>query len=112
MKTLNQIRAIIDAANPITNRTENGANTPLTLAERDVWLDAAAKEAFGAVLEWQELRSHRNSLLSNSDWTQVSDADVDKTIWAAYRQELRDLPAITDDPRIVAWPSIPRTDHV
>lgn len=56
---------------------------------------------------WEYLRSDRNRLLSGSDWTQVADAPVDKAAWAAYRQELRDLPANTTDPLNPVWPVQP-----
>ena len=42
------------------------------------------------------VRDLRNSLLLESDWTQVADTpltDSKKTEWATYRQTLRDLPA-------------------
>lgn len=56
---------------------------------------------------WDILRSERNRLLSVSDWTQVADAPVAKAEWAAYRQELRDLPANTTDPLNPVWPVPP-----
>ena len=56
---------------------------------------------------WQSLRSGRALLLKSSDWTQVPDAPVDATAWATYRQQLRDLPANTTDPRNVEWPVPP-----
>ena len=56
---------------------------------------------------WRELRLSRRRLLSNSDWTQVPDAPVDSAAWAVYRQQLRDLPANTTDPRNVEWPVPP-----
>tara|TARA_R110001632_G_scaffold53915_2_gene132438 strand:+ start:100 stop:477 length:378 start_codon:yes stop_codon:yes gene_type:complete len=56
---------------------------------------------------WSDLTFNRNRLLQSSDWTQVSDAPVDHAAWAVYRQELRDLPANTGDPRNVIWPSQP-----
>lgn len=56
---------------------------------------------------WVELRKIRSGLLSESDWTQVPDAPVDQVAWAAYRQELRDLPENTADPRQVVWPTPP-----
>jgi hypothetical protein len=43
--------------------------------------------------KWEFLRTHRNRLLTQSDWTQLPDAPLDKAAWATYRQELRDLPA-------------------
>jgi len=42
------------------------------------------------------LRANRDSLLSESDWTQMTDSPLSaskKTEWATYRQALRDLPA-------------------
>jgi hypothetical protein len=56
---------------------------------------------------WKALRSRRNGLLSNCDWTQIADAPVDAAGWATYRQELRDLPANTTDPFNPAWPDMP-----
>ena len=56
---------------------------------------------------WSDLTFNRNSLLQSSDWTQVSDAPVDHAAWATYRQELRDLPENTEDPRNPVWPTRP-----
>lgn len=50
------------------------------------------------------LRSERNSLLSQCDWTQLPDAPLSnekKQKWANYRQELRDLPQTVDINNIV-----------
>ena len=48
-------------------------------------------------IDWKKsLRTQRNILLAESDWTQMSDSpltDSKKTEWATYRQTLRDLPA-------------------
>ena len=56
---------------------------------------------------WSDLTLNRNELLQSSDWTQVSDAPVDHAAWATYRQELRDLPENTEDPRNPVWPTRP-----
>jgi hypothetical protein len=56
---------------------------------------------------WSDLTLNRNELLQASDWTQVSDAPVDHAAWAIYRQELRDLPENTEDPRNPVWPTRP-----
>jgi len=37
------------------------------------------------------VRHYRNYLLLASDWTQLSDAPVDRQAWADYRQALRDF---------------------
>ena len=52
------------------------------------------------------LRSKRDELLRGSDWTQLPDAPCDREAWAAYRQELRDLPQ-TVDPLSPVWPVEP-----
>jgi hypothetical protein len=66
---------------------------------------------------WQELREARNWLLTQSDWTQLSDApltEAQKIAWSDYRQELRDLPEsitdpkpLVDDPNHPSWPIPP-----
>jgi len=43
-----------------------------------------------------QVRNWRNAQLAATDWTQVADAPVDASAWAAYRQQLRDLPANID----------------
>ena len=50
-----------------------------------------------------EKRNTRNSLLSDTDWTQMTDSPVTnekKTEWANYRQALRDLPTNSE------WPNV------
>lgn len=56
---------------------------------------------------WVELKRVRDGKLKAFDWTQVPDAPVDSAAWAVYRQQLRDLPANTEDPREVTWPVPP-----
>jgi len=43
--------------------------------------------------KWKQIKLWRNAELAATDWTQLSDAPVDKAAWATYRQSLRDLPA-------------------
>ena len=53
------------------------------------------------------VRGERNRKLAASDWTQVADAPVDRTAWAAYRQALRDITAQPGFPMTVDWPVAP-----
>ena len=55
----------------------------------------------------QQVRSRRDSLLTQSDWTQVADALVDQAAWATYRQALRDIPSQAGFPNEVTWPVAP-----
>lgn len=54
-----------------------------------------------------QVRAQRNALLSASDWTQMVDVPVDKTVWATYRQALRDVPSQQGFPWDVQWPTQP-----
>jgi hypothetical protein len=59
-----------------------------------------------------QIRGQRNTLLAACDWTQIADSTADKTAWALYRQQLRDLPAgivaLALDPRTFKdWPHDP-----
>ena len=59
---------------------------------------------------WTQLRAERNRRLAATDWTQLADAHLSqekKDAWAAYRQELRDLPDETQDPTAPEWPLDP-----
>jgi len=55
------------------------------------------------------VRSERDALLSQSDWTQVSDAPVDAAAWATYRQALRDITDHVNFPYLddADWPTKP-----
>jgi len=55
----------------------------------------------------KSVREQRNTKLTESDWTQVADAPVDKAAWATYRQELRDISKQTGFPWEVTWPTKP-----
>ena len=63
----------------------------------------AAKDAEQA----KNIRSDRDKRLSDTDWTQVADAPVDKAAWATYRQALRDVPTQAGFPYDITWPSKP-----
>lgn len=56
------------------------------------------------------IRMDRDSLLAQSDWTQVGDSPLstaDKEAWATYRQALRDITAQTGFPYQITWPTAP-----
>jgi Phage tail assembly chaperone protein len=53
------------------------------------------------------VRDDRNKRLADCDWTQLTDAPVDKTVWAVYRQSLRDITKQDGFPWTVSWPTTP-----
>lgn len=83
---------------PDTYRIKDGV--PTKKAEEEI-------ERKSVERAWVTLRRMRNEILGSTDWTQVPDAPVNAAAWAAYRQELRDLPENTADPRNVIWPTKP-----
>lgn len=57
---------------------------------------------------WDDVRFKRDVLLSKSDFTQVADYPAEKkAAYAAYRQELRDLPKSFNDLNDIVWPTEP-----
>jgi hypothetical protein len=98
---------------PVKQRTIEG--TPV--CEEGVWkqswviLDEPSQPSGAEVYQMQieEVRNLRNSLLKESDWTQLGDVPQEKKDeWAAYRQQLRDLTKQEGFPRDVHWPNMPQ----
>ena len=59
--------------------------------------------------QWEDIRVMRNQYLSQSDWTQLPDSPLNteqKTAWATYRQDLRDV-TLQPDPFNITWPTKP-----
>ena len=85
--------------------TEDGVTT--TKAEHEA--------AYQATLDASTAEGHRttrNKLLADSDWTQMNDSPLtneQKTAWATYRQELRDMSDLASWPNIADddWPVAP-----
>ena len=86
----------------------NGVRVALTEIE------IAARQAEEALVASQEperlasqIRQERNTMLSDCDWTQVSDAPVNQVAWQTYRQALRDVTSQEGFPYSVTWPTKP-----
>jgi len=59
---------------------------------------------------WTIARWWRNALMSESDWSQVSDnslSEEQRAVWREYRQELRDLSNNFTDPKKIVFPDLP-----
>lgn len=82
------------------------------------WEEVVTEAEFDIVItditnatNWANLRSKRDRLLAECDWTQVADcalSETKKIQWKTYRTSLRDLPANTADPANPVWPSKPQ----
>jgi hypothetical protein len=59
---------------------------------------------------WSTIRTKRNTLLTACDYTQFPDAPFSaeqRTAWADYRQQLRDITANFVTPDEIVWPMKP-----
>jgi hypothetical protein len=75
------------------------------------------KEAFEAKFQeiireysFKELRQERNQRLAEVDWIFSTDYHIPNQMrdeWTRYRQALRDLPSLTEDPENPVWPEKP-----
>lgn len=62
--------------------------------------------------QWAKIRNQRDQLLSSCDWTQLPDVTIpNKTEWASYRQELRDVTK-QQDPYNIVWPIEPNANSM
>ena len=91
-----------DMFSDTTEEDDDGNVTTTTKAQHEAayqtTLDATTAEGH---------RTTRNKLLADTDWTQMNDSPLsneDKTSWATYRQELRDLSDLD------AWPNLADDD--
>ena len=75
------------------------------------WAKTNTAEAADDTLTWDDIRATRDQILRDTDWTMTTGATVDQAQWAAYRQNLRDLPQTYKDktPDDVVWPTQPST---
>ena len=78
-------------------------NEDATAAEQE-----AAYKAQKDAEQAKSVRDDRNKRLTETDWTQVADAPVDKAAWATYRQALRDVPSQGGFPWDIQWPTQPK----
>ena len=56
---------------------------------------------------WITVRNQRDLLLSKCDWRVLPDVGNNREDWIIYRQNLRDLPNVQNDPNNIEWPIEP-----
>ena len=88
---------------PVFTDTPATEETPAKTSAENEAEYKAVKDAEQA----KSVRGSRDDKLAESDWTQVADAPVDKSVWATYRQALRDITAQSGFPWTVTYPDKP-----
>jgi hypothetical protein len=73
-----------------------------------VQTDATSEEiSYRIENQWETVRIQRNELLTECDWTQLSDIPSEtKEAWTIYRQALRNITS-QSNPFSIEWPSKP-----
>ena len=92
-------------AGPIFTDTTAGDGNVTTAADNE----AAYKAGIDAQAA-TSVRSERDRLIAETDWTQLADSQLSdsvKTSWVTYRQSLRDLPTASGFPHTIIWPTKP-----
>jgi hypothetical protein len=95
-----------DTEQQVKDWVSNNANIPWTLIS-----ELPTEEEQDALVATSK-RNTRNQLLSDSDWTQITDSaltDEANALWVTYRSALRDLTAHENWPNLEAddWPTKP-----
>ena len=98
-------------------RKSDNAYIPFDEANTDyqeylAWVsEGNTAEASDDSLTWDDIRTKRDQILRDTDWTMTSGATVDQAQWAAYRHVIRDIPQTYKEktPDDVVWPTQPST---
>ena len=95
-----------------TKNYEEGTPTPSGSVYVQNWLitSASAEEITEREnTQWDDVRTERNRLLTECDWTQFQDSPISGsklTEWQTYRQSLRDITS-QSNPFEISWPVKP-----
>lgn len=115
------VDAVMEVAEPIVhmhNRAEYVGVELIGGVWTDKWIevpkyndptDQANWVSYCQETKWDEIKSYRNLLLSQSDYTQLSDSPItsaSKAAFVTYRQQLRDI-TLQLDPYNIVWPIAP-----
>lgn len=117
--TSEEIVTAVEAAAPLSKwrKKENSAVAALLNQDRTgiaLEPEPAPAPVNPVVVESAEVtsRRQRNSLLRQTDWTQLVDSPLDaaqRTAWAEYRQALRSVPEQARFPDQIDWPVAPNS---
>ena len=99
----------------ITSTVEDGISYHLKWdsSKKEFIKDDDSRDAWLLAEEWKQIRTERDRLLAESDWTQANDtplSNADVAKWKTYRTSLRDLPSDQSSKTKysdITWPTKP-----
>jgi len=86
---------------------DDGSNQPEEMTNEEKIIVDGVIANIETTKQWKAIRARRNSLLVNTDWTQLGDVPLDSNTvsnWEVYRQQLRDVPQTYATPEDARWP--------
>ena len=92
-------------AGPVFTDTTDDDGKVTTAADNEAAYKASVDAQAAA-----SVRSQRDRLIAECDWTQLSDSQLSDSVratWVTYRQGLRDLPIAEGFPHTMTWPTKP-----
>ena len=89
-------------AGPVFTDTTDSEGVVTTAADNEVAYKAGVDSKVAT-----SVRATRDTKLTATDWTQLSDSSANTAAWATYRQQLRDLPSAEGFPHTITWPEEP-----
>ena len=111
------VYAVKISERPQISANEKAEQNSIPFFENDEWIlgwtvNEKPQEQINQETESKitSIRLQRNGLLSQCDWTQLTDSpltDTEKSEWAVYRQALRDITTQPNFPENISWPTEP-----
>lgn len=108
------IDPILQSPQPIISRFQSASVSGVSQDSLGNWMQTWSisdwpQEAIDTAIDaqWSSVRTQRNQLIADSDWTQLVDTpltNIEQASWATYRQALRDL-TTQEDPFNITWPN-------
>jgi len=99
---------VTEVEQPVIDETTQQNEQSLPVQINGVWTQVWKTIQLSEEVASGNVRAKRNFLLKESDWTQGKDiSDSISAPWAAYREELRDIPNQEGFPFSVQWPVAP-----
>ena len=104
---------VVPKPQPVKDHTVNVTESAPELAD-DEWIQTwtikpatKSQMAERTAAQAATVKSQRNDLLQQCDWTQLPDAPADRQAWATYREQLRQVDTQPGFPWSVVWPETP-----
>ena len=99
---------VIETEEPVCDKLVSKTSSSFVKNKNGQWVQEWFISSLDLEVASANIRSVRDNLLFECDWTQLPDAPVDQQAWANYRKSLRDITNNPGFPGSVVWPYKPK----